>query len=86
MPRHASIVGLAQLVTLPIFDILEVHDAVVVEVLSRENFVFDTGGVSIGQWVLHLIPTTKAKIQTSDEGKVEVDDDKLFVMCPATLS
>jgi hypothetical protein len=83
VPWHASIISLAQLVALPILDVLEIHDTVVVEVLSRENFVLDTGGVSIGQWMLHLIPTTEAKIQTSDEGQIEVDDDKLLMMRPA---
>jgi len=82
VPWHASIISLAQLIALPILDVLEIHDAVVVEILSREDLIFDTGRVSIGQWVLHLIPATEAKIQTSDEGQIEVDDDKLLVMRP----
>lgn len=83
VPWHASIISLAQLVTLPILDILEIHDAIVVEVLSREDFIFDTGGVGIGQWVLHLIPTTEAKIQTTNESQIEIDNDELLVMRPA---
>ena len=82
VPWHATVISLAQLVTLPILDVLEIHDAVVVEILSREDLILNTGGVSIGQWVLHLIPTTKAKIQTSDKGQIEVDNDEFFVMRP----
>ena len=83
VPWHASIISLAQLVTLPILDILEIHDAVVVEILSREDFILDTSGMSIGQWVLHLIPTTEAKIQTANESQIEIDNDKFLVMRPA---
>jgi hypothetical protein len=42
VPRHASVFYFAQLVGLPVLDILKVQDAVVVEVLAREDFVLDT--------------------------------------------
>jgi hypothetical protein len=85
MPWHAPIVSLAQFIALPVLNVLEVHDPVVVEVLSGEDLVFDTRRMSISQWMLPLIPATEAKIQTSDEGKIEVDNDELFMMRPTGL-
>lgn len=85
MPWHASIVSFAQFVALPVLDVLEVHDSVVVKVLSGEDLILDTRRMGISQWMLPLIPATEAKIQTSDEGKIEVNDDKLFMMRPAAL-
>lgn len=39
VPRHAAEVSLAQLIALPVLDALEVHDAVVVKILAREDII-----------------------------------------------
>jgi hypothetical protein len=39
VPRHATVISLAELVALPVFHALEVHDAVVIEFLAREDVV-----------------------------------------------
>lgn len=39
VPRHAPEVSLAQLITLPVLDTLEVHDPVVVEVLTGKDVI-----------------------------------------------
>ena len=48
VPGHATIVGLADFVLLPILYILEVHDAVIVEILAGPDLFADAFGVSIG--------------------------------------
>jgi hypothetical protein len=39
VPWHSPVLGLAQLIVLPVLNTLEVHDTVVVEVLAREDVV-----------------------------------------------
>lgn len=85
MPWHTPIVSLAQFVALPVLNVLEVHDSVVVKVLSGEDLILDTRRMGISQWMLPLIPATEAKIQTADEGKIEVNNDEFLVMRPAAL-
>lgn len=80
MPGHAAVIDFADFVTLPIRYALEVHDTVVVEILSREDVIAQTCWVNISQWVLVCIPPSKAKINASDEGHVIVNHDEFFVV------
>ena len=52
MPWHATKLGLGELVGLPVFHRLEVHNAVVVEVLPGEDLILHTSRVGIRQGVL----------------------------------
>jgi len=47
VPWHTAKVGFAEFVALPILDTLKVHDAVVIEVLTRPDFVLRTSRVYI---------------------------------------
>ena len=60
VPGHATKVGFADFVALPVFYALEVHDPVVVEVLSWENVAPQACWVDIGQWVLVCVPSSEA--------------------------
>jgi hypothetical protein len=59
MPWHATVVGLTELIGLPVHDALEVHDTIVVEVLTWENLVLHPGRVNISLGVLPTIPPAK---------------------------
>ena len=61
---------------------MEVHDAVVVEVLARKHLVPYSSRMNIGQWMLSVVPSAKAEIQTADEGQLVIDHDELLMMCP----
>ena len=80
MPRHTSVLGFAQFVVCPVVDTLEVHDAVVVEVLTRENGVIDAGRRHIGKRVLLGVPPAKAYVKTTNESQVVVNHNEFFMM------
>lgn len=80
MPWHSAILGLGQLVLLPLPDVLEIHDAVVVELLAGEELVGHVGRMDIGQRMLIGVPSAKAQVNTADEGQGVIDDNELFVM------
>lgn len=81
VPRHAAVLGFAELVALPVFYALEVHDAVVVEVLAREDVVAQAAGVDVGEWVLVCVPAAEAEVDAADEGEGIVDYDEFLVVC-----
>lgn len=82
MPGHAAVVGFAQLVGRPVFDSLEVQDAVVVEILAGEHFVLNARGMHVGEGMLPAVPASETQIQAADEGHLVVDDDELLMMGP----
>ena len=82
VPRHATIVCLAQLIRLPVLHGLEVHDTVVVEVLAREEFVADTRRMHICQGMLAVVPSSEAEIQASNESQSIIDHDELLMVRP----
>ena len=82
VPRHTTIVCLADFVALPVLHTLEVHDSVVIEILAGEDVVSQSSWVNICQWVLVCIPSSEAKINTANECYVVVDHDELLVMRP----
>ena len=82
VPGHAAVVGFTQLIGLPIFDCMEIHDAIVVEVLAREHLVLHAGWMHVSQRMLAAVPAPEAQIETTNEGHLVVDDDELFMMSP----
>lgn len=82
VPWHATEVGLTQLVVLPVINTLEIHNTVIVEVLTWPGFILRTCWVNICQRMLLGIPSTEASVETTNKGKIVVNDDELFVMCP----
>lgn len=82
MPGHTAVVGFAQFIGLPVLNGLEIHDAIVVEILTGEHFILDAGGMHIRTGVLAAIPTAEAQVQASDKGDLVVDDDELLVVSP----
>ena len=80
VPRHATIISLAELVLCPIIDTLEIHDSVVVVILPGKDGILDTRWSHVRERMLLCVPSAKAKIKTTNEGKVEVNDDELLVM------
>ena len=62
VPGHAARLGLAQLVLLPVLDIFEVHDAVVVEVLAGPHLVRNTFRMHVRESMLVIVPAAKAEI------------------------
>lgn len=82
MPGHAAVVGFAQLVGLPVIDGLEIHDAVVVEVLTGEHFVLHPRWMGVGQRMLAIIPSAETQVKAADEGHLVVDDDEFLMMGP----
>lgn len=82
MPRHTTMLCLGQLVLLPILDVFEVHDTIVVEVLTGPDLVGDAFRVHIRQAVLMVVPTAEAEIEATNEGHLVVNDNELFVMGP----
>jgi hypothetical protein len=59
---------------------LEVHDAVVIELLTREDVISETGWVDVGEWVLVGVPATKAEIDTPNECHRIVDYNEFLVV------
>jgi hypothetical protein len=82
VPRHAAVLGLVELVRLPVLDILEVHDAVVVKVLAGPDLGGDAFGVGVGERVLAHVPAAEAEVEAADEGDLVVDDEELLVVRP----
>ncbi len=82
VPGQAAVVGLAQLVLLPVLHVLEVHNAVVVEVLAGPDLVGHAFGVHVRQRVLVVVPAAEAEVKPSDEGHLVVDDHELLVVGP----
>lgn len=82
VPWHAPILGLAQFILLPVLDLLEIHDAVIVEILARPNLFGNTFWMHIGERMLTRIPTAKAEVQAANEGHGVVNNNELFVVCP----
>ena len=80
VPRHSTILCLAKFVGLPVTHALEIHDSVVVELLSGEDLVPQVRGVDVGQGMLVSVPSSKTQINTSDESQCVVDDNELLVM------
>src|SRR5438552_15041568 len=60
MPWHASILSFAQFIVFPVVYTFEVHDAIIVEVLAGPDFLGSSYGMNICQWMLMIIPSTKA--------------------------
>lgn len=82
VPGHAAVVSFAKLVLLPVSDFVEVHDAVVVEVLARPNLFSNAFRMAIGKRMMACVPSAKAEIQSTDECNRIVNDNELFVMRP----
>jgi hypothetical protein len=61
---------------------LEVQNAVVIEVLPRPYFLCNIRRMGIGQRVLMRIPSSETQIQSAYEGKFVIDYDELFVVRP----
>jgi hypothetical protein len=55
---------------------------VVVEVLPREDFIYDSRRVDVCEEVLAHIPSPIAEIQATDEGQVVVNDNEFLMMGP----
>ena len=82
MPRHSTELGLVQLVLRPVRHCVEIHDTIVVVVLTRKDFILHAGGVDISKTVLTGIPSAVAKIQSSNEGEMVINDDEFLVVRP----
>lgn len=82
VPRHATIFGLAQFVLVPVLYFLEIHDSVVVEVLTWPDFFGNTFWMHISKGMLPGVPAAKAQIQSADESHGVVNDDEFFVVRP----
>ena len=82
MPGHSAIVCFAELVRLPVVDALEVHDAVVVEVLTWEELVGDACRVDVRARVLSIVPPPEAQIQSANESQSVVDNDEFLMVRP----
>ena len=65
-----------------ILDILEVHDASVVVILSREQRPLEPSWVNVGKRVVVCIPATVTEIDTADGSDVVIHDHNLFVVRP----
>lgn len=82
MPWHASILRLAQLITLPIIHRLEIHHPIIIKILARPDLGCNTFRMHISQGMLVSVPATETKINATDEGSVVVDHDEFLVVCP----
>lgn len=80
VPWHPPILGLGELVRLPVVDGVEVHDPVVVEILAWKNFILSTRRVHVGKGVLVVVPTAEAEVETSDECHGVIYNNKLLVV------
>lgn len=59
VPRHAAIFGFGQFIVLPILYRLEVHNAIIVEVLAGEDLVLDAGWMNVRKRMLLVVPAAK---------------------------
>ena len=80
MPRHSPVLGLVQLILAPLFDGLKVHDAVVVEVLTREDLVLNAFWVNVRQNVLVTVPSSKTQVKASNESHGIINDNEFFMV------
>jgi hypothetical protein len=74
MPGHATVLQLVELISFPIVNTLKVQNTVVVEVLAGKDGVVHSRGVGVCQWMLFLVPTSVAQVQTTNESHCVVDD------------
>lgn len=81
VPWHPSVVSLGDFVVLPVINILEICNSIVVEILTRPYFVLDSTWVTASERVVSCVPAAEAKVKSSDERKIVVDDDELLVVC-----
>lgn len=86
VPWHAPEVGFTEFVVGPVLHVLKIHDSVVVEVLTGENFVLHAGRMHIGEDVLAKIPSPKTQIETTNKGELVVDDHEFLVVRLQTIS
>lgn len=47
VPRHSTEICFAKFVLTPVIDSLEIHDSIVVKILTGEDFILNTGWVDI---------------------------------------
>jgi hypothetical protein len=80
VPRHAPEVSLAQLITLPVLDALEVHDSVVVKVLPREDIIPQASWMHISQRVLVGIPSAEAEVNAANECHSIINHNEFLVV------
>jgi hypothetical protein len=80
VPRHPAILCLAEFIRLPLAHTLEIHYAVVIEILTGEDLVLHVRGVDIGQRVLVSIPAAKAKVDSTDKSQGVIDDDEFLMV------
>jgi len=82
VPGHIARVCLTEGILLPVLDILEIHNTVVIEVLARPYLVGDSIRVHIGQGVLIVVLPAEAEVKPADESHLVVDDNELLVIGP----
>ena len=82
VPGHAPEVSLAQFVILPAFNVLKVHNTIVIKILAWPHLVAYVGRVDVGERVLVVIPSSEAEIKTTNESDFVINDNKLFMMSP----
>lgn len=72
-PTHPGHGLSVQLVLFPVRDIMEIEDARVVVVLTREDGLVDILGMHIGNGMLVGVPATEAKVQTTHESDLSIN-------------
>ena len=82
VPRHASALDRAQTIADIVRDVLEVHDARVVVVLTREERRIRVVWVDVCKRVRVRVPTAEAEVETANARVMVVDDDDLLVVGP----
>lgn len=80
-PAHAGSSFPIKLVVLPVGNILEIKNPVVVVILSREDNLVEICGMDIGNRVLVGVPASKAQIETTHEGRI-INYAQLLMVCP----
>lgn len=82
MPGHATEVSLAQFVILPAFNVLKVHNTIVIKVLAWPDLVAYVSGVDVSERVLVVVPSSEAEIKTANESDFVINNNKLLMMSP----
>lgn len=82
VPGHSSIFSFGELVLFPVFHGMKVHNTVIVEILTRKDFMFNSCGVNISHGMLMGVPPAEAQVKSANEGHLIVNHDELFVVCP----
>lgn len=80
VPGHTTEFGFVKLIVLPVLDALKVHDPIVVEVLAWENLILYTSWMNVSEWMLVIIPSSKAEIDAANEGDSVVNDHEFFMV------